>query len=318
VNRTILVTGAAGFAGSHLLDLLDRDDGSVVAWRRPGERLPANRSEDTGRWMSLDLLDRDVVRAAIAEVGPDEMYHFAGAAHVGASWSRIADTLAVNVLGTHHLLEALDDAGIRARVLIPGSALVYRPSETAMSEDDAIAPGSPYALSKLAQEMAGSRAARDRGMAVVLTRSFNHVGPRQDPSYFASSFARQIALVEAGRAEPVLEVGNLAARRDLTDVRDTVRAYRLLMARGRPGVPYNVCSGHAYRVGDVLDELLRASRVPIAVRVDPARYRRNDHPVVLGNPSRIRNELGWRPEVSLTQTLRDLLDFWRLSIARER
>jgi len=311
VDQTILVTGAAGFAGSHLLDLLGRQPAPVVAWRRPEDPLPPGRTGAGPAWMILDMLDREAVVAAVADVAPAAVYHCAGAAHVGQSWDRTYDTLAVNLLATCHLLDALRLAGLRARVLIPGSALVYAMSDSAVDEGGRIAPASPYALSKLAQEMAGLRMAREEGLPVVVTRSFNHIGPRQHPSFFASSFARQIARIEAGLAPPTLKVGNLEARRDLTDVRDTVRAYRALVEGGRTGEVYNVCSGRAYRIQEILDWLLARARVPIAVSVDPALYRPNDMPVMLGSFRRLRDELGWAPEIPIEETLDDLLDYWR-------
>ena len=169
---------------------------------------------------------------------------------------------------------------------------------------------SPYGLSKLAQEMLGQRFA-DKGLNVLLTRSFNHLGPGQDPSYAASSFANQIARIEASEAEPVIHVGSLDARRDLTDVRDTVRAYQSLMARGVSGRAYNVCSGQAYRIGDVLEELLRQARVTVRVQVDSSRLRPHDNPLLIGDPSRIHREVGWQHRIPLRDTLRDLLDYWR-------
>ena len=318
VKRRILVTGAAGFAGSHLLDRLERDTSAqLIAWRRPGEPLPAGRSDRGGPicWVTLDLRDRDAVNDAVAKAPPDLIYHLAGAAHVGASWAKTADTLAINALGTHYLLDAVGRAGLTPRVLIPSSAYVYRPSDTPMDEGAPVQPNSPYGFSKLAQEMAGLEALAEAGVRVILSRSFNHVGPRQDPAFSTSSFAKQIAAVEAGKAEPVILVGNLDARRDLNDVRDTVRAYQLIAEHGTPGRVYNVCSGVAYSAADVLNGLLRAARVRIDVRVDPARFRPNDMPVVLGNYGRLRDELGWHPEIPFEQTLHDLLDYWRGVVA---
>jgi GDP-4-dehydro-6-deoxy-D-mannose reductase len=316
VDETILVTGAAGFAGSHLLDLLETSPATVAAWRRPGESLPANRSGDELPWMSVDLLDRQAVRAAIERTRPAAIYHCAGAADVGHSWERARETLAVNVLGTFHLIDAVQRAGLASRVLIAGSALVYRQSDHALGEADAIGPASPYGFSKLAQEMLGARSVTEAKLPVLLTRSFNHIGPRQSPSFFASSFARQIAAIEAGRCEPVMVVGNLRARRDLSDVRDTVRAYRAIVERGRPGFVYNVCSGRAHTIGEILERLLARARVPIGVRVDPALQRPNDTPLVLGDNTRIRDELGWTPTIPIDRTLEDLLDFWRGSMAQ--
>ena len=168
------------------------------------------------------------------------------------------ETLAVNVLGTHQLLEALRLEGAHSRVVVPSSAYVYRPADRALTEDDALEATNPYAISKVATELAVARAARVDGIHAVVARSFNHIGPRQDPSFFASGVARQMALIEAGRLEPVIRVGNLDSRRDFTDVRDTVRAYRALAERGTPGRAYNVCSGHAHRMRDLLDGICRA------------------------------------------------------------
>src|SRR5512138_106749 len=229
MGGAILVTGAAGFAGSHLLDLLTRDRSDVVAWRRTGGTpRPTDETASASRvtWQSVDLLDRDAVYRAIAELRPSAVYHCAGAAHVGRSWENAASTFAVNVRGTHHLSEGLRRAGVRARVVIPSSALVYASSNEALTEDDELLPRSPYALSKLAQEIVGQRSIDD-GLHVTIARAFNHVGPRQDPHFAASGFARRIADIEAGRWEPEMAVGNLNARRDLTDVRDTIRAYQL-------------------------------------------------------------------------------------------
>jgi GDP-4-dehydro-6-deoxy-D-mannose reductase len=294
VATPILVTGAAGFAGSHLVDRLAHGGRAVVAWRR----------------RDVDLLDPAAVREAVARLRPEVVYHCAGAAHVGRAWSQTETTLAINVRGTHHLLEALRLARVAARVVLPSSAMVYRSADEPLTEDHPLVPESPYGVSKLAQELLGCRAMAD-GVEIVIARAFNHFGPRQDPSFVASSFARQIAEIEAGTREATLTVGNLDARRDLTDVRDTVRAYVMLAERGRPGRPYNVCSGRAVAVRELLDRLLARARVPIAVRVDPERYRPNDVPLLVGDPRRIAGEVGWHPEISLDQTLDDLLEYWR-------
>jgi GDP-4-dehydro-6-deoxy-D-mannose reductase len=310
----VLVTGAAGFVGGHLLDRLEQRGTAIAAWRRPGEAMPPPPTGARCRWMEVDILDARAVRDAVAAAPPHAVYHLAGAAHAGQSWDRAAATLQVNVLGTHHLLAALSATGAPARVLITGSALVYAPCDRALTEADPLAPHSPYGLSKLAQEMCAAGFDGGPGLETIVTRSFNHIGPRQDSSFFAAAFARQVARIEQGLDEPVLHAGNLDGRRDLTDVRDTVRAYEALMARGRSGLVYNVCSGTAHRVRDVLDGLLSRARVPIRVETEPARLRPHDAPLVLGDRTRISTDTGWAPGIPLERTLDDLLAYWRAAV----
>ncbi|MBW8861793.1 MAG: GDP-mannose 4,6-dehydratase [Acidobacteria bacterium] len=306
MNR-ILITGAAGFAGGHLLDLLSGGGREIAAWHRPGGRPPREVPGTT--WDAVDLLDRDAVAAAIARLRPSAVYHCAGAAHVGRAWHDTEATFAVNVRGTHHLLDALQRAGITARVLVHSSALVYASAAEPLRESHPLMPNGPYGVSKLAQEMLAQRT--NGTVSVALARPFNHFGPRQDPHFVASGFARCIADIERGGSPPEISVGNLEARRDLTDVRDTVRAYQLILERGQAGRPYNVCSGRALLIRELLDMLLARARVPIAVKVDPARYRPNDTPLLVGDPGRLRDELGWTPTIPIEQTLDDLLAFWR-------
>ena len=303
----ILVTGAAGFVGGHLLELLAPDDVELVAWCRPGAPPPIDLP--ASKWEPVDLLDRTAVRETIARLRPATVYHCAGAAHVGRSWESVEPTFAINVRGTHNLFEGLRETGVKARVLIPGSAMVYAPSSERIREGHSTIPDSPYGLSKLAQELVGS--GNPGGPEAFIARAFNHLGARQDPGFVASGFARRIADIEAGRCRPEIAVGNLDARRDLTDVRDTVRAYRIIVERGTPGRAYNVCTGRAVSIRDLLGMLLARARVPVQITVDPARYRPSDLPVVVGDPSRIQQELGWTADIPLERTLEDLLAFWR-------
>lgn len=305
-----LVTGAAGFAGSHLVDQLAHDGVPTVAWHRPGGHTP--RVVPGVRWQGVDLLDAAAVREALRDAAPSVIYHCAGAAHVGQSWDTTANTLRVNVLGTHHLVEAVRQHVPDAALLITSSALVYGPSLDAVDESHPLTPNNPYGLSKIAQELVGT--ASGGHPRTFIARPFNHVGPRQDQSFVSAAFARQIAEIEAGLKPPVIEVGNLSARRDLTDVRDTVHAYRLIVERGVPGRPYNVCRGEAIAVQALLDTLVSLSTVSVDVVPDPARYRPNDSPIVLGNPARAMAELGWTPQISLEQTLHDLLAYWRARV----
>lgn len=305
-----LVTGAAGFAGSHLLDHLLDHAPHVLAWGSPRGIPDADRGGRVG-WTAVDVTDGAAVQRAVDAARPSAIYHLAGMADVHGAWADSARPLRVNALGTHHLVTALARSGLDVPLLVTGSALVYEGSTAALTEESRVGPSSPYGVSKLAQEMLAARAPG----RVLLTRSFNHAGPRQSPAYVTSSFARQIAEIEAGRRPPVLSVGNLDARRDVTDVRDTVRAYRLLLERGRSHRPYNVCRGEAFRIGDLLQQLVAAAAVPIEIQVDPARLRPADNPVVLGSPARLTADTGWRPAITIDRTLQDLLDYWRQQVA---
>ena len=303
----VLVTGAAGFAGGHLVEHL-AGRGNVVAWARAD---PPPELAGLGRWQRVDLLDRERVRAAIHELQPSTVYHCAGSPHVAGSWDDRVVSLETNVLATHYLLDALRLARLPARVLLTGSAHVYAHSDVPLREDDAVAPASPYALSKLVQEALGLRAVVEDGLEVVVARSFNHTGPRQSDAFVAPSLARQIALIERGGRDPVLRVGNLDARRDLTDVRDVVRAYALLADAGVSGTVYNVASGKARAMRWLLDELVARARVAVRVETDPARLRPSDVPVLVGDASRLRAATAWKPEIAPAQMLDDLLEYWR-------
>lgn len=309
---TVLVTGAAGFVGSHLLELLEQDDDIITAWLRPGTE-PSVPGRRVG-WLSVEMQDRDAVHTVIAQVRPDVVYHLAGIPHVGDSWSHTYETFAGNVLATHYLFDALRRHQLTPRVLVTSSATVYRPSANAIRESDPVLPNSPYGTSKLAQEMVARRSWEDDGIPGLIARSFNHVGPRQSPAFVASSMAKQIAEIEAGRRPAKLEMGNLDTQRDIMDVRDTVRAYRALMQSATPGVPYNVCSGTPVSIRALVEMFVAKARVPIAITQDPARLRPHDTPIVLGDRTRIHADTGWAPRISLEQTVDDLLEYWRSCI----
>ncbi len=308
VTRFPLVTGATGFAGGHLVALLTSQGTRVHGWTH---RTPAT-TDDAVMWARVDLLDRDGVRRALDTARPSAIYHCAGIADVHGAWTAPAHALRVNAIGTHYLLESVRELGVDCRVLVTGSALVYRPSRQAITEEHEVAPSTPYGVSKLAQEMT----ARESPVETLLVRPFNHAGPRQSPAYATSAFAQQIAEIEAGRREAVLRVGNLDAQRDITDVRDTVRAYQAVLEHGAPRRPYNVCSGRTYSMRALLDVLLSFARTDVRVEIDPGRLRPSDTPVVHGSHARLTAETGWEPRISIDQTLSDLLDHWRGRSAR--
>jgi GDP-4-dehydro-6-deoxy-D-mannose reductase len=313
-DNAILVTGAAGFAGSHLLDRLIGSGAPTVGWYRPDMPPPARADV---QWRGVELTDRASVAAAIAEDTPAQIYHLAGAPSVETSWTNAVPHLRINALGTHHLLEAVRIAGLPCRVLVVTSAQVYETREQALDEDSRLQPSTPYGLTKLAQDELARQAAAE-GLDVIVARPFNHVGPRQTAGFAIASFARQVARIEAGLDASVMRVGNLEPRRDLSDVRDVADAYVRLMAKGVSGRAYNVCAGTAHRIGDVLDTLLRLATVSVTRETDAARLRPNDVPVVLGDATRIRSEIGWSPRIPFETTLRDTLDWWRAEVRAGR
>jgi GDP-4-dehydro-6-deoxy-D-mannose reductase len=309
VQGVPLITGATGFAGGHLLERLTASGGEVHALAHIGGQ--PSRPRPGVHWSAVDLLDRSAICGVLERARPSVIYHCAGLADVTDAAKSPARALRINALGTHRLLEACRETGLPCRIVVTGSALIYAPRGDAISEDDRIAPANPYGVSKLAQELTAVAS----GLPVIVARPFNHAGPRQSPAYVSSAFAQQLARIEAGRAEPVLRVGNLESQRDITDVRDTVRAYQALAEQGTPLRPYNVCSGRAYRMRELLDMLVSMARVRVDVEVDPARLRPSDNPIVLGSHARLTADTGWRPEISIEQTLADLLDYWRTATA---
>jgi len=255
-----------------------------------------------------------IAACVLAVVRPDRIVHLAGQSSVHQSWIDPGATLRTNVLGIVHLLDAVRRRSLRPDVLVVGSAEEYGlvdPSELPLTEDAPLRPSSPYAVSKVAQAALARLYGPAGGMRVVLTRTFHHTGPGRGEAFAESSFARQLAEIEAGRRRPVVQVGNLDAIRDYTDVRDVVRAYWALVERGEPGVVYNVCSGRGRRIRELLDILIAASGAKVDVQVDAERLRPSDVPALIGDPSRLRSATGWEPRIDLERTLSELLEDWR-------
>jgi GDP-4-dehydro-6-deoxy-D-mannose reductase len=315
----LLVTGAGGFVGGHLLELLRREPKPprVFGVVSPRGSLPV-ASRSGARLVEADLDDPAAAAAVVAEATPDAIVHLAGQSSVQQSWLDPGGTLRTNVLGVVHLLDAARKAGLRPAVLVVGSAEEYGcipETELPIRETQPLRPASPYAVSKAAQGALALLYGPAGGMRVVLTRTFHHTGPGRGEAFAESSFARQIAEIERELRPPLIEVGNLDAVRDYTDVRDVVRAYRLLLEKGVAGQAYNVCSGRGRRIGEVLEILLAASSASVEVRVDTARLRPSDVPAQVGDPSRLREATGWQPEIPLEQSLGDLLADWRARVA---
>ncbi|HET7224172.1 MAG TPA: GDP-mannose 4,6-dehydratase [Candidatus Eisenbacteria bacterium] len=314
--RRVLVTGVTGFAGSHLVDyLLTRNDCEIFGiqrWRSRTENIEHLRGKITLH--ECDLRDASSTRDVLEKVHPDWIFHLAAQSFVPTSWNAPSESLVTNVLGQVNIFEAVRRLHLPCRIQLACSSeeygMVYE-NELPIKETNPLRPLSPYAVSKVAQDMLGYQYWMSWKVDSVRTRGFNHEGPRRGPVFVASDFAKQIADIERGRKPPVLSVGNLEARRDFTDVRDMVRAYFLALDKGAPGEVYNICSGRAYAIREVLDMLLGMTKVRIEVRQDPARLRPSDVPVLLGDYSRFHAATGWQPTIPFEQTLRDMLDYWR-------
>jgi GDP-4-dehydro-6-deoxy-D-mannose reductase len=311
----VLITGICGFAGSHLAEHCAAAGDQVAGIALPGEIPPFTPS------LAITVVEGDLMREATAgfirDWRPEVIYHLAGLASVGRSWQDYERTLTVNALGLLRLAAVGREAG-RPVILTVGSGEVYGrvpEEEQPVGENRPCRPINPYALSKLWQEDAAHYLVRSEGYPLVITRPFNHTGPRQRRGFVVPDFASQIAEIEAGRREPLIWVGNLEARRDFLDVRDVAAAYRLLALDGTRGVPYNIASGHWWSIQRILDTLLGLARVTIRVEVDRARRRPADVPLLSGDASRLRFDTGWEPRVPLEETLARVLDHWRGVVA---
>lgn len=314
--KTIVVTGLAGFVGSHLTDLLLEDpDVRVVGIIHPTHQVQHLEDHPRVTVYRKDIVQAEPLMQLIATIRPEVVYHLAGMAHVHESWKNRKETLEVNFVGTFNLIEACRALPVFPKLLLVGSGECYGnvpESEQPIRESRGLSPSSPYAVSKIAQEMLGIECAKFEKLPVYLTRSFNHTGPRQRETFVCSAFAYQIALAErAGDPTAVMRVGNMAPRRDFSDARDVVRAYKAILDHGTPGEPYNVCSGAAHSIEEILRMLIQNSRCRFEVTVDPDKFRPVDVPLVHGDPSKLRLETGWKPEYDLPTTLSDLLDYWR-------
>jgi GDP-4-dehydro-6-deoxy-D-mannose reductase len=314
-----LITGVAGFAGAHLArHLLDR--GHTVAgirYAKDRAQLPEHLPAEV-EIHEADILDEPGLNRIVSEFEPEKIFHLAAFSNPQSSWENARRTLETNIIGSHNLLQAATNTGILPRVLLVGSGQQYGSvpeKEQPIAEDCPQRPLTPYGVSKSAQEMLGLRFFLAERLPVFLVRSFNHTGPGQEPSYVCSSLARQIADIEAGRREPPIQVGSLEVRRDFTDVRDVVRGYAQILEEGKPADPYNLCRGEAFSIREILDTLVGLAGGGIPIEVDSSRYHAADASLVLGDNTKLRRELGWKPEIELAETLRGLLDYWRKKLS---
>lgn len=317
----LLITGINGFVGGHLAERL-LASGAGEVWglaRQPALALP--QLQGRVHLVCADLHQPDQVAAALQSVRPDAIFHLAGQSNVPRSFADPADTLITNILAELHLFQALLRLRQNPVLLIAGSNEIYgkvQPDELPLDEDTPLRPVNPYAVSKAAQDLLTYQYHVSHALRTIQMRPFNHIGPRQSEHFVASAFAAQIARIEAGLQEPLLRVGNLAAERDFTDVRDIVRGYELAVQRAEAGRAYNLGSGRAVSIRWLLDTLLTFSERDIAVEPDPSRMRPADVPRVVCDCRRFFEQTGWTPQIPLEQTLYDILEYWRERVRAER
>lgn len=312
-----LITGISGFVGSHLVDLLHREHAGMeivglLRWRSEDPESVA-RLRGT-QLIEGDLLDAVSVIRAVEAAAPDLIFHLGASSSVAGSWDAPNEMVQVNVLGTLHLLEALRQLHLDVPTVLACSAEAYgvvRPDELPIREDQPFRPVSPYGVSKAAADLFGYQYHRTFGLGTLRLRLFNHCGPRQSSRFVVASLARQVAEIEAGLRPPRILVGNLDVRRDFVDVRDAVRAYWAAAESGLPGAAYNVCSGSAVTIREVLDRLLAFSPSRVELVADPSRLRPSDIEVLHGDAGLFRATTGWAPVIPFEQTLSDTLAFWR-------
>lgn len=316
----LLITGITGFVGSHMAEYALAQGAEVIGamrWRSRTENIEHLRGKI--RLVDCDLRDTASVRRLLTMSAPTHVIHLAAQSFVGTSWHTPNETISTNMTGQVNLLEGIREMPSPPRFLVIGTSeeygLVY-PDEMPITEANPLRPLSPYAVSKVGQDLMGFQYFRSYGLPIMRTRAFNHEGPRRGEVFVTSSFAKQVAEIEAGLHEPVIHVGDLKPQRDYSDVRDIVRGYWMLLERGEPGEVYNLCSGRTWTIQQVLDFYLDQSRKKgISVQVDPDRLRPSDVMVLEGDPSKIHKALGWQTEIPFERTLTDLLQYWRQRVA---
>ncbi|MDD2889451.1 MAG: GDP-mannose 4,6-dehydratase [bacterium] len=315
----VLVTGVTGFVGSWMVDyLLTMPEVKIFGikrWRSRTENIEHFKNKIT--MYECDLKDSTSVRDTIETIKPDRIFHLAAQSFVPSSWNAPSETLEGNIFGELNIFEAIKKIGINPLIHIAGSSEEYGfiyPNEIPVKETTPLRPLSPYAVSKVAQDMLAYQYFMSYKLRAIRTRAFNHTGPRRPPNFVCSEIAYQIVQIEKGITPPVIYLGNTDTVRDFTDVRDIVKAYWLLLEKGEPGDVYNICSGKGQKIKDILSTLVDMSGVKVEIKQDPARLRPSDVPVLIGDATKFKKLTGWEPIIPFEQTLKDILDFWRKTI----
>jgi len=316
-EKRALITGITGFAGSHLAEYLLGQGYTIYGTIRSRLRSPTENIEgfaDRITLLECDIRDAGNVMDALCDAGPEEIYHLAAQSFVPTSWHSPSETLTTNIIGELNLLEAICAVAPEARVQIAGSSEEYGQvyeCDMPIMEACPLHPLSPYGVSKVAQDLLGYQYHKSYGLKIVRTRAFNHTGPRRGACFVTSNFCRQVALIEKGKQEPIIRVGNLDAVRDFTDVRDMVRAYHLAVTKGESGEVYNICSEQGRTIEAVLNIILAFTETRPSIQEDPTRMRPSDVAYLVGDCTKFKQATGWEPEIGFAQTIRDLLDYWR-------
>ncbi|MFU0826446.1 MAG: GDP-mannose 4,6-dehydratase [Lachnoclostridium sp.] len=309
-----LIIGGAGFVGYYLTDHLFHECGwSVFVTKLENEVI---EQKDVSVY-NLDILDRQAIIDILKEVRPDFIFHLAAQSSVALSWKEPALTVDVNVKGSINVLDAIRDLDYKPRILLIGSGEEYGnvlPIEIPIREDNHTRPGNIYAATKTCQNMIGKIYADAYDMNIIMVRAFNHIGPRQSPMFVVADFCKQVAEIEKGIRESIIRVGNLNVKRDFTDVRDVVRAYSILIQKGKTGETYNVGSGKAVGINNILDLVLEHSHIDIKVETDAKKIRPIDLPIIEANISKLHECTGWLPTISLDKTITDTIEYWRAVI----
>lgn len=312
--KKALIIGAAGFVGSYLARELMEHHGMEVH----ATQLANGQLEIPDAYIhDLDILNREEIVTLLYEVRPDYIFHLAAQSSVSVAWKNPGLTIDVNIKGSVNLLDAVRELFYKPRVLLVGSGEEYghiRDGETPIKEDNHLRPGNIYAATKVCQNMIANIYAQAYDMNVMMVRAFNHIGPSQSPIFVVSDFCKQVAEIEAGHKEPVMYVGNLEAKRDFTDVRDVVRAYALLIQNGEAGETYNVGSGHAHAIREILDLIISLSTSDIRIEIDPNKIRPVDVPIIEADITKLNQVTGWLPEIPLEQTILETLEYWRARV----
>lgn len=309
-----LIIGAAGFVGPYLAAHLSKECGMQVCATKLTRDILCDIKAEVH---SLNILNKDEIVDLLYRIRPDYIFHLAAQSSVALSWKNPGLTIDVNIKGSVNVIEAVRELYYKPRVLLIGSGEEYgriEPGETPISEMNHLRPGNLYAATKVCQNMIANIYATAYDMELIMVRAFNHIGPKQAPVFVVSDFCKQVVEIEKGLREPVMMVGNLKAMRDFTDVRDVVRAYALLAKYGKAGETYNVGSGHAVEIREILDLIISQSDVNVEVRVDPNKIRPVDVPVIEADTTKLQKITGWKRQIPLEQTIYETMEYWRHEI----